>query len=187
VSRGWSPDAAALEVNVRAEQEIKVILRHLEYQNRMLIAMVQKLDIGIDYGFTPVSRNKICRQLLDDLCSHFGRLEAAATRYGGSGLRGTLGVALIVPLVIWRSEAYCSSTPDAASRPPSARAAILSATKSTAVIAELWSSLIERRSHRPLPRLQGRCWPEWQFHDTTACRTMMGLHRAYCVTNSTKR
>jgi hypothetical protein len=37
-----------LEVNVRAEQEIKVILRHLEYQNTMLIAMVQKL--GIDAG-----------------------------------------------------------------------------------------------------------------------------------------
>ena len=37
-----------LEVNVRAEQEIEVILRHLEYQNAMLIAMVQKL--GIDAG-----------------------------------------------------------------------------------------------------------------------------------------
>jgi uncharacterized membrane protein len=37
-----------LEVNVRAEQEIEVILRHLEYQNTMLIAMVQKL--GIDAG-----------------------------------------------------------------------------------------------------------------------------------------
>jgi|ERR1700722_12103524 uncharacterized membrane protein len=37
-----------LEVNVRAEQEIEVILRHLEYQNTMLIAMVQKL--GIESG-----------------------------------------------------------------------------------------------------------------------------------------
>jgi uncharacterized membrane protein len=35
-----------LEVNVRAEQEIEVILRHLEYQNTMLIAMVQKLGIN---------------------------------------------------------------------------------------------------------------------------------------------
>ena len=34
-----------LEVNVRAEGEIEVILRHLEYQNTMLIAMVQKLGI----------------------------------------------------------------------------------------------------------------------------------------------
>jgi uncharacterized membrane protein len=37
-----------LDVNVRAEEEIEVILRHLEYQNTMLIAMVQKL--GIDAG-----------------------------------------------------------------------------------------------------------------------------------------
>ena len=34
-----------LDVNVRAEQEIKVILRHLEYQNTMLIAMIKKLGI----------------------------------------------------------------------------------------------------------------------------------------------
>lgn len=37
-----------LDVNVRAEQEIEVILRHLEYQNTLLIAMLQKL--GIDVG-----------------------------------------------------------------------------------------------------------------------------------------
>lgn len=37
-----------LDVNVRAEEEIEVILRHLEYQNAMLIAMVQKL--GIETG-----------------------------------------------------------------------------------------------------------------------------------------
>jgi hypothetical protein len=37
-----------LEVNVRAGQEIEVIQRPLEYQNTMLIAMVQKL--GIDVG-----------------------------------------------------------------------------------------------------------------------------------------
>jgi uncharacterized membrane protein len=37
-----------LEVNVMSEQEIEMILRHLEYQNTMLIAMVQKL--GIDAG-----------------------------------------------------------------------------------------------------------------------------------------
>jgi uncharacterized membrane protein len=34
-----------LEVNVQAEAEIEVILRHLEYQNSMLIAMIQKLGI----------------------------------------------------------------------------------------------------------------------------------------------
>jgi len=37
-----------LEVNVKAEQEIEVILRHLEYQNAILIAMVQKLGITLD-------------------------------------------------------------------------------------------------------------------------------------------
>ena len=39
-----------LEVNVRAEQEIEAVLRHPEYQNTMLIAMVQKLGIDIDAG-----------------------------------------------------------------------------------------------------------------------------------------
>jgi uncharacterized membrane protein len=43
-----------LEVNVRSEQEIEVILRHLEYQNTMLIAMVQKL--GIDIRVAPHDR-----------------------------------------------------------------------------------------------------------------------------------
>ena len=32
-----------LEVNIRAEQEIEVILRHLEYQNGLLITLVEKL------------------------------------------------------------------------------------------------------------------------------------------------
>jgi uncharacterized membrane protein len=39
-----------LDVNVRAEEEIEVILRHLEYQNAMLIAMVQKLGIETGKG-----------------------------------------------------------------------------------------------------------------------------------------
>jgi uncharacterized membrane protein len=43
-----------LEVNLRSEQEIEVILRHLEYQNTMLIAMVQKL--GIDIAVTSHAR-----------------------------------------------------------------------------------------------------------------------------------
>lgn len=36
-----------LAVNVQAEQEIEVILHHLEYQNRLLIAMLEKL--GVDH------------------------------------------------------------------------------------------------------------------------------------------
>jgi uncharacterized membrane protein len=39
-----------LEVNVRAEKEIEVILRHLEYQNTMLLAMVQKLGVDVHEG-----------------------------------------------------------------------------------------------------------------------------------------
>ncbi len=39
-----------LEVNVRAEKEIEVILRHLEYQNTMLLAMVQKLGVEVREG-----------------------------------------------------------------------------------------------------------------------------------------
>jgi uncharacterized membrane protein len=37
-----------LDINVRAEEEIEVILNHLEYQNALLIAMLSKLDINID-------------------------------------------------------------------------------------------------------------------------------------------
>jgi uncharacterized membrane protein len=37
-----------LEVNVKAEQEIEVILTHLEYQNAVLMQMMQKLDIKAD-------------------------------------------------------------------------------------------------------------------------------------------
>ena len=38
-----------LEVNVKAEQEIEVILQHLEYQNAILIAMVEKLGVTLDH------------------------------------------------------------------------------------------------------------------------------------------
>jgi uncharacterized membrane protein len=45
-----------LEVNVRAEREIEAVLRHLEYQNTILIAMVHKL--GIDVGLSTEDRSK---------------------------------------------------------------------------------------------------------------------------------
>ena len=32
-----------LEINIKAEQEIEVILRHLEYQNSLLMTMVEKM------------------------------------------------------------------------------------------------------------------------------------------------
>ena len=38
-----------LEVNVKAEEEIEVILQHLEYQNAILIAMVEKLGVSIGH------------------------------------------------------------------------------------------------------------------------------------------
>jgi uncharacterized membrane protein len=37
-----------LAVNVKAEEEIEVILQHLEYQNAILIAMVEKLGVSLD-------------------------------------------------------------------------------------------------------------------------------------------
>jgi uncharacterized membrane protein len=37
-----------LEVNVKAEAEIEVVLEHLEYQNKILIAMVEKLGVSFD-------------------------------------------------------------------------------------------------------------------------------------------
>src|ERR1700684_405705 len=36
-----------LEINVKAEQEIDVILQHLEYQNALLVAMVEKLGVQV--------------------------------------------------------------------------------------------------------------------------------------------
>ncbi len=39
-----------LEINVKAEQEIEVILHHLEQQNEILMQMVKKLDIDLRSG-----------------------------------------------------------------------------------------------------------------------------------------
>jgi uncharacterized membrane protein len=36
-----------LDVNVKAEQEVETILYHLEYQNKLLIAMMEKLGVTI--------------------------------------------------------------------------------------------------------------------------------------------
>ncbi len=36
-----------LEVNIKAEQEIEVILQHLEYQNHLLINLVEKLNVDV--------------------------------------------------------------------------------------------------------------------------------------------
>jgi uncharacterized membrane protein len=46
-----------LEVNVKAEHEIEIILQHLEYQNQMLIEMVEKLGVNSD-GASPQSSPK---------------------------------------------------------------------------------------------------------------------------------
>jgi uncharacterized membrane protein len=43
-----------LEVNVRAEEEIEIILNHLEFQNAVLIAMVQKLGVSLEEVTAPV-------------------------------------------------------------------------------------------------------------------------------------
>jgi len=37
-----------LEINVKAEKEIEIILTHLEYQNAMLLQMMHKLDVKTD-------------------------------------------------------------------------------------------------------------------------------------------
>jgi uncharacterized membrane protein len=36
-----------LEVNIKAEQEIEVVLQHLEYQNQILMKMVEKLGVDV--------------------------------------------------------------------------------------------------------------------------------------------
>jgi uncharacterized membrane protein len=37
-----------LEINIKAEKEVEAILKHLEYQNDLLIALVKKLDVDVD-------------------------------------------------------------------------------------------------------------------------------------------
>ena len=36
-----------LEINIKAEQEIETVLGHLEYQNKILIAMLEKLGVDV--------------------------------------------------------------------------------------------------------------------------------------------
>jgi uncharacterized membrane protein len=36
-----------LEVNIKAEQEIEVVMQHLEYQNQILMKMVEKLGVDV--------------------------------------------------------------------------------------------------------------------------------------------
>lgn len=48
--QGAQSDARAehdLQVNVKAEQEIEVILHHLEYQNELLLAMAEKINLDM--------------------------------------------------------------------------------------------------------------------------------------------
>jgi uncharacterized membrane protein len=45
-----------LEINVRAEQEIEVILEHLDHQNRILIAMLEKLGLNVSEVLSSVRR-----------------------------------------------------------------------------------------------------------------------------------
>jgi len=49
--QGKHADARAesdLEVNIQAEEEIEVILHHLEYQNSILIAMLGRMGLSVD-------------------------------------------------------------------------------------------------------------------------------------------
>jgi len=40
-----------LDVNVKAEKEIEVVLEHLEYQNALLMQMVTKLNVNVTQAF----------------------------------------------------------------------------------------------------------------------------------------
>jgi uncharacterized membrane protein len=37
-----------LEVNIRAEEEIEIVLQHLEYQNNILMAMMEKQGVSLE-------------------------------------------------------------------------------------------------------------------------------------------
>lgn len=45
-----------LEVNVKAEQEIEVVLQHLEYQNAILIALMEKMGCSMEEALARVKK-----------------------------------------------------------------------------------------------------------------------------------
>jgi uncharacterized membrane protein len=45
-----------VEINIEAEQEIEVILEHLEYQNQILMAILKKLGVDIREVLAQVNR-----------------------------------------------------------------------------------------------------------------------------------
>ena len=59
--QGRRADARAendLEINIKAEEEIEVILHHLEYQNMLLMAMLDKLGVKVDDALSTVTNPK---------------------------------------------------------------------------------------------------------------------------------
>ncbi len=46
-----------LEINIKAEQEIEVILHHLEHQNEILMAMLKKLGVEVGEVLAQVGRS----------------------------------------------------------------------------------------------------------------------------------
>ncbi len=51
------------EVNVKAEREIEIILHHLEFQNSVLIKMLEKLGISQEDAVAQVTSEKVLRGL----------------------------------------------------------------------------------------------------------------------------
>jgi uncharacterized membrane protein len=49
-------------VNVKAEQEIEVIVRHLEYQNAILITMLEKLGVSPEEAIAVITKHGMPRQ-----------------------------------------------------------------------------------------------------------------------------
>ncbi len=45
-----------LEINIKAEQEIEVILHHLEHQNEILMAMLKKLGVDVSEALAQAKR-----------------------------------------------------------------------------------------------------------------------------------
>lgn len=47
-----------LEVNVKAEKEIEVVLQHLEYQNALLLQMMERLNLNVNVALEQVPKAK---------------------------------------------------------------------------------------------------------------------------------
>ena len=85
-----------LDINVKAEKEIEVVLEHLEYQNTILMQMVAKLDIDVTEA--------LHRPPAEVLAAAVGRAGRAGLRPVDRRADIAVGAADLLTLATWRGD-----------------------------------------------------------------------------------